>query len=166
MLTTKVVGVGEFAVTSDPGEVVKTFALGSCVAVIFLHKPTRTVGLIHVALPESQISPDIAGQRPGYFADTGIAVILEKMGKCTGSCGAKLAQGMVVKMTGGANVMDSNNTFNIGKRNVLALKKILWPLGMGPVAEDVGGGTSRTVAVVVQTGRVMLSCAAKGEWEL
>ncbi|ADH85371.1 chemotaxis protein CheD [Desulfurivibrio alkaliphilus] len=166
MLKSKVVGVGEFAVSSDPGEVVKTFALGSCVAVIFLHKPTRTVGLIHVALPESLISPDIAAKRPGYFADTGVEAILKEMGRCTGTCSTKLAQGMVVKMAGGANVMDANNTFNIGKRNILALKKILWPLGMGPVAEDVGGGISRTVAVTVGTGRVMLSCAAKGEWEL
>lgn len=165
MARTKVVGVGEFAVSSDPEEVVKTFALGSCVAVIFLHKPSRTVGLIHVALPEAVISPDIAAKRPGYFADTGIPAILKEMAAKTGG-GGGLARGMVVKMAGGANVMDSNNTFNIGKRNILALKKILWPLGMGPVAEDVGGSISRTVAIAVQTGRVFLSCAAKGEWEL
>ncbi len=36
-----------------------------------------------------------------------------------------------------ANVADPNNTFNIGKRNVLAAKKILWQFGLGTVAEDV-----------------------------
>ncbi len=164
MTTSKVVGVGEFAVSSNPAEVIKTFALGSCVAVIFLHQPSRAAGLIHVALPDSGISPDIVRERPGYFADTGIPAILKAMSALTGS--ANIAKGMVVKMAGGANVMDANNTFNIGKRNILALKKILWPLGMGPVAEDVGGGFSRTVTVSVRSGRVFLSCAAKGEWEL
>ncbi|MFH7319960.1 chemotaxis protein CheD [Desulfurivibrio sp. D14AmB] len=163
----KVVGVGEFAVSANPGEKIKTFALGSCVAVIFLHRPSRSVGLIHVALPDSAISPDIAAKRPGYFADTGISAILKDMATLTGTgTGNGLARGMVVKMAGGANVMDSNNTFNIGKRNILALKKILWPLGMGPTAEDVGGGFSRTVTVGVASGRVMISCAGKGEWEL
>lgn len=165
MAKTQVVGVGEFAVSRDPEEVIKTFALGSCVAVIFLHKPSRTVGMIHVALPESSISPDIVRDRPGYFADTGIPAILQKMAFITKQAG-NLAQGMVVKIAGGANVMDTNNTFNIGKRNVLSLKKILWPLGMGPVAEDVGGSISRTVSVSVGTGKVFLSSPTKGEWEL
>lgn len=165
MAKSKVVGVGEFAVSKDPDEVIKTFALGSCVAVIFLHKPTRTVGLIHVALPESSISPDIVRDRPGYFADTGIPAILNTMAACIAQ-GTNIAQGMVVKIAGGANVMDTNNTFNIGKRNILSLKKILWPLGMGPVAEDVGGSISRTVSVSVGTGKIVLSSPTKGEWEL
>lgn len=165
MAKTQVVGVGEFAVSRDPDEVIKTFALGSCVAVIFLHRPTRTVGMIHVALPESNISPEIVRDRPGYFADTGIPAILKKMAE-SAKQGVSLSQGMVVKIAGGANVMDTNNTFNIGKRNVLSLKKILWPLGMGPVAEDIGGSISRTVSVSVGTGKVVLSSPAKGEWEL
>ncbi|MFH1019628.1 MAG: chemotaxis protein CheD [Pseudomonadota bacterium] len=165
MAKTQVVGVGEIAVSRDPEEVIKTFALGSCVAVIFLHKPTRTVGLIHVALPDSSISPDIVRDRPGYFADTGIPAILKKMATCAMQ-GAGLNQGMVVKIAGGANVLDTNNTFNIGKRNVLTLKKILWPLGMGPMAEDVGGSISRTVSVSVETGKIVLSSPTKGEWEL
>ncbi|MFU8819562.1 MAG: chemotaxis protein CheD [Desulfurivibrio sp.] len=165
MAGNKIVGVGEFAVSANPGEVIKTFALGSCVAVIFLHKPSRSVGLIHVALPDSKINPEIVSKRPGYFADTGIPAIIKEMVALTGA-GSNLAKGMVVKMTGGANVMDTNNTFNIGKRNILALKKILWPLGMGPVSEDVGGGFSRTVAATVASGRVFITCAGKGEWEL
>lgn len=165
MPKTEVVGVGEFAVSNDPETVIKTFALGSCVAVIFLYKPTRTVGLIHIALPDSSISPDTVMNRPGYFADTGIPAILKKMAAST-LPGTNLTQGMMVKIAGGANVMDTNNTFNIGKRNVLSLKKILWQRGMGPVAEDVGGSFSRTVAVSVKTGKIVLSSPAKGEWEL
>ncbi len=138
MAKAKVVGVGEFAVSNNPKDVIKTFALGSCVAVIFLHKPSRTVGMIHVALPDSSINPSIMTSRPGYFADTGIPAILKKISMLTKES-SNLSQGMVVKLVGGANVMDANNTFNIGKRNVLTLKRLLWSLGMGPIAEDVGG---------------------------
>ena len=62
--------------------------------------------------------------------------------------------------------MDPKGTFNIGKRNILAIKKILWTRGMGAVAEDVGGSISRTVAVEVDSGKVMLSSAARGNWVL
>lgn len=157
------VGVGEFAASNNPDEVIKTFALGSCVAVIFLHKPSRMVGLIHVALPDSSISPEKVQERPGYFADTGIPALLGLM-KSKGAQIDKSGKGMIVKIAGGANVMDTNNTFNIGKRNVLAIRRILWPLGMGPVAEDVGGSHSRTVSVPVKNGKVILSCHGKGEW--
>ena len=62
--------------------------------------------------------------------------------------------------------MDPNNTFSIGKRNILAIKKILWKFGMGAVAEDVGGGISRTVSVDVDGGRVTISSPARESWEI
>jgi len=62
--------------------------------------------------------------------------------------------------------MDPNNTFNIGKRNVLALKKHLWAYGLGPLAEDVGGNHSRTVSVFVDTGKVVVNCPGRGQWEV
>lgn len=166
MAKLRVVGVGEFTVSNNPEEIIKTFALGSCVAVIFLHQPSRTVGLIHIALPDSSVSPDMVEKRPGYFADTGIPAVLRAMAAHTPGIMPSKPLGMVVKLAGGANVLDSNNTFNIGKRNVLTIKRMLWSMGMGPVAEDVGGSISRTVSVPLDTGRVYLSCPSKGEWEI
>lgn len=160
---TLVVGVGEFAASNSPNETIKTFGLGSCVAVVLLHPATRTAGVLHVALPHSSISPGKSEQQPGYFADTGIPALLRLMASmgCQGN-----NKSMVVKLAGGANVMDPNNTFNIGKRNILAVKKILWSFGMGPVAEDVGGTISRTVTVPVETGQVFLSSPGKKEWQI
>jgi chemotaxis protein CheD len=54
----------------------------------------------------------------------------------------------------------------IGKRNILAVKKILWGYGLAPLAEDVGGSISRTVSVSVKTGEVTLSSPARGQWNL
>lgn len=52
-----VIGIGELAASNEPGAVIKTFALGSCVAITLLDPPTRTVGMAHVALPDSRINP-------------------------------------------------------------------------------------------------------------
>ena len=73
---------------------------------------------------------------------------------------------MVVKLAGGAKIMDPNDTFNIGKRNVLAAKKVLWGHGMGAVAEDVGGNYSRTVSVSVNTGEILLCSPGRPDWKL
>ena len=162
-MSTIMVGVGGLGASNTPGDVVKTMALGSCVAVLLLHPPTRTVGMVHVALPDSSISPDRAAERPGYFADTGIPALFKMMADL--GCRNDARQ-FVVKLAGGAKVMDTGGTFNIGKRNVLAIKKILWKHRMGPVAEDIGGSISRTVALEVNTGRVTLSSAGRGSWNI
>jgi chemotaxis protein CheD len=158
-----VLGVGDFGATNRLEDTIKTYALGSCVGVVIMDPKAKIVGMIHVALPDSNINPAKAKQHPGYFADTGIPHLIREMQKL-GYNGQ--GRGMIVKIAGGANILDPNNTFSIGKRNVLAIKKILWGLGMGVVAEDIGGNYSRTVSVVMGTGRVEVSCPGRGTWEL
>ncbi len=147
-------GIGEYGVVKNPGDVIKTHALGSCVAIIILDPTTRSIGMVHVALPESKVHPARAEKLPGYFADTAVPVLLQMM-KGMGAAGN--LKKLVVKLTGGANVMDKNNTFNIGKRNALAIKKALWQQRMGAVAEEVGGTISRTVTVAVDDGKVVVT---------
>ena len=160
-MATIYVGVGEFAATKKTGDIVKTMALGSCVGVIFLVPSIRAVGLLHVALPDSSINKNRVAEKPGTFADTGIPALLKEMQR-VGYIGDKL----LVKLAGGASVMDPNNTFNIGKRNILAVRKILWQHKLGAIAEDLGDTISRTVSVEVNTGKVYLSSPGRGTWEL
>jgi chemotaxis protein CheD len=162
MMATIVLGVGEYGATRIPGDSIKTFALGSCVAVILLDPKTHTVGMAHIALPDSSINTDRAKELPGYFADSGIPALLHEMAKN----GCRNGRGVIAKLVGGAKVMDHNNVFNIGKRNVLAIKKMLWQHGLGATSEDVGGTISRTVSVDVNTGRVMISSTSRGKWEI
>ncbi|MDR3232938.1 MAG: chemotaxis protein CheD [Planctomycetaceae bacterium] len=157
-------GVGDYGATKEPGGVVRTMALGSCVAVMILDRVTHCVGMDHIALPDSNVSPDRAKQLPGYFADTGIPALIELMKKTAGMLSKPSS--LIVKMCGGANVADPNGTFNIGKRNALAAKKVLWQFGLGAVAEDVGGSHSRTVTLYRDSGRIVLSCPGKTDWEL
>lgn len=158
-----ILGVGDFGASNRPEDDIKTFALGSCVSVILLDPKTRTVGMAHVALPDSSINKAKATEKPGYFADTAIPALLEQMSRF--GC-HKRGKGMVVKLCGGANVMDTNDTFQIGKRNALAVKKVLWSYGMGAVAEDLGKNFSRTVSISVATGHVTLSSPGRPNWQL
>ena len=146
-----IVGVGEGGVSRDPDALIVTYALGSCVA-LMLHDPVVKVsGLVHYMLPESSMSREKSNGRPWMYADTGIASLL---------C-AILEQGgdkrrLVVFAAGGAQVMNDNNIFNIGKRNCLALRKTLWKFGLVTHAEETGGIEARTVRMEVGTGRVWL----------
>lgn len=137
-------------------------ALGSCVAVIFLDPVNRSVGLLHVALPESSINEAKSIEKPGMFADTGIPALLKEMSKLGYVPGGKL----IVKLAGGATIMDPKSTFNIGKRNILAVKKILWKYRLGALAEDVGDNFSRTVSIDCSNGKVTISSPGRGEWKL
>lgn len=62
--------------------------------------------------------------------------------------------------------MDPNKTFNIGKRNVLAIRNVLSRFGLDTIAEDVGGNISRSVSIEMNTGKVIVSSPGRGEWEL
>ena len=122
--------------------------------------------MVHVALPDSSIDTSTRPtSKPGYFADLGIPALIELM-QTMGCTPRGKSTGFSVKIAGGANVMRSNDTFQIGKRNILTVKKILWSYGLAPIAEDVGGNISRTVTVDVDTGIVTLSSPAKGKWNI
>lgn len=155
------VGVGDYAVTKNPDDILKTIALGSCVGVILLAPSIRTIGLLHVALPDSSINQKRVAEKPGMFADTGIPALLKEMRKAGWQEG-----GIIVKLAGGASIMDPNNTFNIGKRNALAVKEILKKFKLGSLAEDLGDSISRSITVEVKTGRVILSSPGRGKWEI
>ncbi len=67
----KILGVGELGATAEPGNGLKTLALGSCVALLVLDPVSHCVAMDHIALPESMVSPEKAKTLPGHFADTG-----------------------------------------------------------------------------------------------
>ena len=162
-MKTIVLGVGELGSSKTTGQSVKTYALGSCVAVIFTDVVKHIVGMVHIALPESKIDKNKAETLPGYFADTGISKLIAEM-KLSGA--AVPSQNLMVKLVGGAQILDPNNTFNIGKRNVMAIRKILWKLGMGAKSEEIGGNISRTVSVGVDSCIVTINSSTGKKWTI
>jgi chemotaxis protein CheD len=67
---------------------------------------------------------------------------------------------MVVKVAGGAAINSSHDDrFQIGKRNYIILKKLLWKNNILIDKEDVGGSQARTMYLRIDTGQVWLSSA-------
>jgi chemotaxis protein CheD len=144
-----VVDIADLAVSNDPTETLVTFSLGSCIGIAVHDPATRVGGLLHYMLPESQLAPEKARANPAMFCDTGVP----KLFHAAYALGAS-KQRLVVKIAGGSQLLDDNGTFNIGKRNYLALRKIFWKNGVMIAAEHVGGSLSRTLRLDVGTGVV------------
>lgn len=145
------VGISDCKVTSDPDSVLVTYALGSCIAVAVHDPVTSVAGLLHYMLPEASLDWDKAAQNPYMFADTGIPKLLREV--C--ERGAKRSR-LVVRIVGGAQTTHSHELFQIGKRNHLAARKLLWKEGLLVKSEAVGGVVSRTVRLETSTGRVLV----------
>ncbi len=156
----QVVGISEVYVSKDPNDTIITYSLGSCIGVTVYDPVAKVGGMIHYMLPLSKISPDKAKLKPAMFADTGIPLLLKNV----------LAQGamkkrLVVKVAGGSKLMDQNKVFNIGERNYLILRKILWKNNILIDSEDVGGMLSRTIRLEIGSGQVTVK-SSKGVNEL
>jgi chemotaxis protein CheD len=146
-----IVGISDCAVSRDPHAILSTHALGSCIAVV-IHDPVAQVGgLLHFMLPDSTLDATKARTNPCMFADTGLPTLFHG----TYELGA-MKQRLIVTVLGGAQVLDNNNTFNIGKRNYLALRKILWKAGVMIHQEEVGGTQPRSVRMEVGSGRIFV----------
>lgn len=133
------VGISEFAV-SDGSETMKSYGLGSCLA-IALWDPGAEIGaLAHVMLPSGDERDD-SDRKPGKFADTAIRTMLRRMVEMGGDYTAVEA-----KVAGGSDMFEFDSfEEGVGKRNVEAARAELDKLGVPLVAEDVGGDRGRTV---------------------
>ncbi|HML18494.1 MAG TPA: chemotaxis protein CheD [Bryobacteraceae bacterium] len=146
-----VVGISDCKISGDPDSVLMTYALGSCVAVAVHDPVARVSGLLHFMLPEASIDQAKAEQNPYMFADTGVTRMLDQV-MLSGANRRRL----VVRIAGGAQVLNGHELFQIGKRNYVAARKLLWKAGLLVAAEAVGGEVSRTVRLEVATGKTWI----------
>lgn len=154
------VDIADMQVTNEPDGVLVTYALGSCIAVM-VHDPLKKVsGMIHYMLPQASTSPEKAKSKPYMFADTGIPLLFHAM--YARGCDKR---NLVVKVAGGAALLSQTDVFEIGKRNHLILRKMLWKAGVPIKAEDVGGTSFRTANLFNDTGRVTIK-TERSEHEL
>lgn len=151
-MNTLVVGVGDCKVSADRNSELVTYALGSCIAVMIWDPASRVGGLLHFMLPESAVDRQSQGRdHPYRYADTGTPMLFREAYQH----GAEKRR-LVVRLAGGAAVVDDNGIFAIGKRNYAALRKILWKAGVMIHGEEVGGAVSRTVRLDLESGRVVV----------
>lgn len=145
------VDAGRFLVSNDPDVELVTYALGSCVAVIIHDSRLRVGGMIHFRLPLSNTDPEKGRTMPGTFADTGLPALFNDMFAL--GCDKR---DMIIKLAGGASMNGDRSRFDIGGRNLVVARRILWQSRLLVAAEAVGESVPRTVYLDVQSGRCMV----------
>lgn len=144
-----VVGMGEYLVTDREEDVIRTFALASCVAVTAYSPFKKAAGMIHVVLPAPMDLRDRL-ERPSYFAETGIPLMFNAMYR---KYGVKKEE-LYIHMYGGADSILPQDIYKVGKKNIDAVKYTLLGMGLMIRKADLRGSESRTITMDVRTGSV------------
>ena len=148
------VGVGDLQVSENPGDIIITYALGSCLGISVYDPVVSVGGLLHVMLPLSKADPEKAKLKPAMYVDTGLGILLDR---CF-SLGA-MKKNMIISVAGGASMKktEDDDYFKIGKRNFTTFRKLLWKNGFMIEHQDVGGNISRTMALRLSDGLVTIN---------
>lgn len=147
-----VIGIGELIVTTRQEAEIVTHALGSCVAVCLWDPVSHVAGMLHFLLPEARLNPERAARQPATFADTGIPLLFQAAYRA-GAMKSRLR----VYVLGGAAITGGPSGLDVGKRNGLTAKKLLWQNGVMVQGEALGGTDSRTVTLSAADGRVVVT---------
>ncbi len=151
VLAKRVIGIGDMIVSNDLGEVLITYGLGSCLGITIYDPVAQVGGLLHIMLPLSKLQQEDAKAKPLRYVETGVPLLF----KACYELGADKKR-LIVRVAGGANMqmMGSGSTLQIGKRNIVALKRLLMKNRVITTASDVGGTKSRTMTLNIESGLV------------
>ncbi len=148
-----IIGIADMKVSSKPDDTLITYALGSCLGITAYDPVAKVGGMIHIMLPLSSVNPNKAKENPYMFVDSGVPEFFRACYKA-----GAVKQRMIVKVAGGASThqSDKEDQFQIGKRNFLMLRKLLWKNNVLIESFDVGAKHSRTMLLDMETGDVTL----------
>lgn len=145
-------GIGEYKVSNKKDDCLKTFALSSCVAVTAYCPGKGCAGMVHIALPSPTREQD-GSSRPFYYASTAIPLFIDKICLVSGCDKSNLEIGIF----GGARSINPDDVFNIGEKNISAVKSAIDSLNLKYIHEETGGVYSRTLEMKVETGDIKVS---------
>jgi len=142
-----IVGVSDMKLSSTPGDIIVTHALGSCIGVAIHDERNGVGGLLHYMLPLSKVDKKKAERNPFMFGDTGIPLLFTEAYKL----GAQKSNIRVV-IAGGAQVFKEKDFFDVGNRNIVIARKMFWRNHVMIATEHVGGHIPRTMYLEVGSG--------------
>ena len=160
MSKTIVVGISDLNI-AQKGDILVTYALGSCVGICLYDPIAKIAGLSHIMLPTIADFSNSNTMRE-KFADTAIEILLQKM-LSNGAMKVRIR----AKIAGGAQMFSNMNNMSlagIGERNVIAVKQELLRLRIPVAAEDTGSNYGRTVFFDADEGIMKVKSVNKGEW--
>jgi chemotaxis protein CheD len=141
------VRMGELAVSGEPGHVLVSLGLGSCIGLALLDRRTRRTGLAHVVLPQSQGD---GAENPMKFADRAVPELLRRVL----AMGARRSS-LEAVLVGGASMFAAGSVaLEVGARNESAVRAELETLRVPVVATATSGNRGRTIRVDVASSGV------------
>ena len=149
----------EMKISRNPVETLVAFSIGSGVG-IAVHDPVCGVGgMLSFLLPDSSRANGVNPTRvPFMFADTGIPTFLDELFANNARCDR-----LKVVIAGGAHILDQNGAFNIGQKNLAALKARLDAYNLRIYHENTGGTNSRTLSLEIGSGCSSIKIFGEGE---
>ncbi len=148
---TILIGIGEMAISDKPDEILTAPNLGSCLGVSIYDPVLKFGGMIHCMLPMSKSNTEKAQENPCVYVDTGVVKLLNDM-----TARGSSKRNLVIVAVGCSNISDTNNVFEIGKKNHTVFRKVMWKNGLLVKAEHIGDSLSRTISLHIGTGEVWL----------
>lgn len=148
----KTIGLGEMVVSNQIGDVLKTYALSTCVGVTAYSQSKRVAGMAHIVLPSP--FPNIAEvAKPAYYATNGIPLLIHHLCHEYGC----LKKDLTINLFGGADSKNSGDVFKVGNRNLIMIKHLLEYMNMNYQMIDTGGNYSRTIEMDIFSGEVKVT---------
>ncbi|MCX8156990.1 MAG: chemotaxis protein CheD [Verrucomicrobiae bacterium] len=156
MAREKIVGLGSMYVGRDPLLTLQTPPLGTAVAVA-IYDPVNSVGgLLAAILPDSMLDESRGMDEPCLFVDTGLQALLREFARQ----GGQLAQAQV-HAAGGMEVINGEQAYDLGPRNVMMLKNMLPVYDLQVAAAEFGGYLSMAMMLDLGSGEVTLKRPGK-----
>ena len=141
------VRMGELAVSSEPGHVLVSLGLGSCIGLGLIDRRMGIAGLAHIVLPQSQ---GHANANPRKFADLAVPEMLSELERQ----GARKVRLEAVLVGGASMFAVSSASLEVGQRNEAAVRELLKAQRIPVVATATGGSRGRTIRIDVGTSAV------------
>ncbi len=158
------VGLGEYAISRNPEDVLVAYGLGSCMGVVMVDSSLSLCRAPSCRTPQA-VGGVVPGEaNPFKYVESGIENLLASLIRN----GANQSR-LVVRMIGGANMLTTTEftrSFDIGTRNIEAAHATLGRLKLSIAAAEVGGHTGRTLRVYVANGRVTVRVIGQKEREI
>lgn len=148
-MSDNVARMGEVLFSSKDQTELRVLGLGSCIGLCLLDPVVKLAAVAHIVLPQAKAT-GIAD--PGKYADTAVPYIIDQMTRN----GAKKHR-LRAAIVGGAQLFAfeaASESFNVGERNIIAVKSHLAFAQVRLMAEDVGGNVGRTLVLNAITGDV------------
>ena len=156
-----ILGVADMKVSNQPGDTIVTYSLGSCIGLAIYDPQAGVGGMLHYILPNSAIDAVKAESNPFMFADTGIPALFKQVYEL----GAKKSR-IKIFVAGGAEIMEQEGIFNLGRQNYSALMQILNKNDVSIWKQAVGGYSNRTIKMEITSGNIYLKTSGLGEVRL